>query len=118
MFKFHAKLWTLVIVWTLFLAAGFYALIAFSPIPRQIRPTHVAEQMSVTAAGSEGADRLAILKRDTRIYVQSHPDAPADVVAGKVLAPAEFLNDQLKRDGEKFRVRKVDGMRAEMFDVS
>jgi len=117
MFKFHAKLWTLMIAWTLFLAAGFYALVALSPGTKQIRPTHVTEEMSVTATGSEGGDRLAILKRDSEVYAKAHPDA-ADVVAGKALAPADFLNEQLKRDGEKFRVRKVDGLRAEMYDVS
>ena len=118
MLKFHTKLWTLTIVWTLVLSGAFYLLFSFSPGSHLIRPHKLTETMSNTAAGSGGAARLDVLVRDTSLYVKQNPDAAPDVVAGKALAPAEFLNDQLKRDGEKFRVRKVEGLHAEMYDVS
>lgn len=103
---------------SVFIGVSLYALSHYSPTPHDIRPDGIADTPSDTKAGTLGNERLAQLLRDTRLYVSQHPDASPAMKAGKELAPAEFLNEQLEKRGEKFRVTKVKGLTVEMFNVS
>mgnify|MGYP001049082174 CR=1 FL=1 len=58
------------------------------------------------------------LARLTRIYLDSHPNAPVAVKSGDVLAPIPFLNMRLQETNAKWRVRSVDGLSAETYDIS
>ena len=69
-------------------------------------------------AGSIGAERQAVLIAASKRYAESHPEASPQIAAGKALAPADFLNEELSRLHAHFRVREVDGMEAEIYEVS
>ncbi|MCB2076428.1 MAG: hypothetical protein KDE55_01890 [Novosphingobium sp.] len=116
--NFHLKLVAVTFAWTFAIGLAFYTLIHLAPATHGIRPHVDHERMSVANAGSQGGERLAELKRETQLYIQRHPDAAPDIREGKALAPVDFLNEELAAHGEKFRVRKVDGLSAEMYDVS
>ena len=76
------------------------------------------EQIASIAAGSTGSEREAALMAATRRYIETHPDAPSAMREGKELAPADFLNEDLAAHNRKFRVRKVIGTNAELYEVS
>lgn len=75
-------------------------------------------QIAGHRADTLGADRHAALIAATKRYVAEHPDAAPEIAQGKQLAPREFLNEELSRTHEKFRVRRVEGLEAEIYEVS
>jgi len=70
------------------------------------------------AAGSLGTERRNALIAATKLYVEENKDAPVAMAEGKELAPPEFLNEQLAAKNQRFRVRSVTGMDADIYDVS
>lgn len=68
--------------------------------------------------GSTGIERKAILMEATRDYVAAHPDAPRAMAEGRELAPEDFLNQELERRHARFRVRDVQGMMLNIYEVS
>ena len=69
-------------------------------------------------AGSVGSTRDAKLKLLTEQYLSLNEEISAGMKAGTELAPVEFLNRELQREGSKWRVRKVDGLVADTYDIS
>lgn len=67
------------------------------------------------AVGDDRFDRMAKL---TSIYAKHNPHATAGMRDGTELAPPEFLNQELKAEGEKWRVRTVDGLVAETYNIT
>lgn len=103
--------------WVGIIGAGFHFLFGYHPPADHVGPVVHAEETDF-AAGSLGKERRDLLIAATRRYVQSHPNAAASMREGKELAPAEFLNEQLGQAHEKFRVRSVKGMIADIYDVT
>lgn len=105
--------------WLALMAFGAFELFGGRGPSHQIRANgKVHEELAVTEAGSLGGEREALLVAATRRYVKEHPEAPAAMVEGKELAPADYLNERLSEQQAHFRVRSVKGMRAELYDVS
>lgn len=67
---------------------------------------------------SEGARRDRVLMNLTQAYVSGGELVTPAMRGGKELAPLAFLNAELKRDGELWRVTRVDGLIAETHDIS
>lgn len=84
--------------------------------------TFSASKSSPEAGVSEGRTvgdrRLAMLKKLSTQYVASKPEVGPAIAAGKRLAPVPYLNRQLEKNGEAWRVRSVDGLHAETYAVS
>ena len=78
------------LVWIALPAFGAHVLFGQSPVAHQIRPTTVKAQ----------------------------PDAPAAMRQGRELAPVEALNADLAARHAEFRVRAVEGTRAQFYEVS
>jgi len=117
--KLVVKFLAISMVISVFIGVSLYALTHYSPQPHEIRPKSVEDMASDTTTGTLGNERLAKLLRATQDYVRQHPDkATPAMKAGKELAPADFLNEQLEQRDEKFRVSKVNGLTVEMFSVS
>ena len=107
-----------VIAWFSFLGFGGYMLFTPNDHTGRIRPKGYHEEVADNESGSLGAAREAELARDTKLYLEQTPDAPADIRAGKAYAPKEFLNEQLAEHGLEWRVRKVEGLNAVIYEVS
>lgn len=69
-------------------------------------------------AGSLGRVRDDMLLAATRLYIETHSDAPETIASGEALAPVEFLNRELARRGETWRVRSTAGLEADVYEVS
>ncbi|MCB2074483.1 MAG: hypothetical protein H6917_05525 [Novosphingobium sp.] len=69
-------------------------------------------------ASSVGASRNAKLKLLTEQYVALDDGISAGMRSGAEFAPMEFLNRELQREGSKWRVRKVEGLVADTYDIS
>ena len=54
----------------------------------------------------------------TKLYVARNEGSSPLMKAGKEFAPAEFLNEELKRNDAKWRVRSSDGTDVVMYDIS
>lgn len=105
--------------WIGFLAFAFYGLFAGGGISvDQHAPHAMRDPHDDFAVGSLGTERRKALIEATKLYVKRNNDAPEAMVEGRELAPADFLNEQLAEHGERFRVRKVDGMDADIFEVA
>lgn len=105
--------------WIGFLAFALLGLFATGGITvDQHAPQAVRDPHDDFAAGSLGTERRKALIAATRLYVKQNSDAPAAMVDGEELAPPAFLNEQLAQHNERFRVRKVDGMNADIYDVA
>lgn len=65
-----------------------------------------------------GNTRDATLGTLTRLYIAQDNGVSARVRSGEELAPVDFLNQELERQGEKWRVRDIDGLNANIYDVS
>jgi hypothetical protein len=105
---------------TLWAVAIAFALVwHFGPDLRQYGfATRSSAEMSGHASISLGRNRDQVLAEATRTYLrQGNPGTP-EMKAGTALAPPEFLNDELDRLGEKWRVRTVDGLTVDIFEVS
>ena len=59
-----------------------------------------------------------MLKSLTRAYVARGDQVSAQMTAGSALAPVDYLNSELVRQGAKWRVRSSNGQAIEIFDVS
>lgn len=68
--------------------------------------------------GSIGDERQRMLHDATRLYREQSPDAAASIAEGEGFAPVPFLNRELKRQGAKWRVRSINGLDAEIYEVS
>ncbi|MCB2076429.1 MAG: hypothetical protein KDE55_01895 [Novosphingobium sp.] len=91
----------------------------FAPADNHLNaPTAAAAEANDGVPGSNGAARNAALARATRSYVEQNDDAAVALVEGRELAPLPFLNEELERQGAKWRVRSVDGLVAQTYDVS
>lgn len=105
--------------WFGFLAFAFFGLFATGGITvDQHASKAVHDPHADFASGSLGTERRKALIAATRLYVEQNRDAPVAMAEGKELAPPDFLNEQLAEHNERFRVRKVDGMNADIFDVT
>ena len=105
--------------WLCFFAVGGYFLFTFGGPHHMILGSGKAhEQVASLVAGSTGSQREAALVAATKRYVETHPDAPIAIREGKELAPLDFLNAELAAHHRKFRVRKVVGTDAELYEVS
>ena len=63
------------------------------------------------------APRSDILRRITQLYVFEHDGISPGILAGSELPPESFINDQLAKMGEPWRVRNIQGAVAESYDV-
>ena len=80
--------------------------------------TRAAQETSDYRAGSIGRQRQRLLEAATRSYVTARPNAPERMVAGETFAPPAYLNRELERMGEKWRVRSVDGLAVDVYEIS
>ena len=80
--------------------------------------TRATANTSGHQAGSIGKRRYLLLVEATRHYSKENSDAAPEIIAGSAFAPVDFLNSELKRRGEKWRVRSTDGLEAEIYEVS
>ena len=103
--------------WVAVIGLGFHFLFGYHMPQDRVAPV-VHSEATDFAAGSLGNERRAVLISVTKRYVKSHPDAAAPMREGKELAPADYLNEQLDETHEKFRVRSVKGMVADIYDVT
>lgn len=76
------------------------------------------DQMATTRPGTVGGHRAALLREITAEYAATKSDVAPRVASGDQLAPATVLNQELERRGAKWRVRDVNGARAEIYLVS
>lgn len=107
------------VLWLGAFAAGGYVLFQeISPSAHQIKPAGYHEEMSTVRRDSLGDQRMTRLMAATKQYVADHPEVGEAMRAGRELAPADFLNEELKREGAKWRVRDVRGLSAKIYDVS
>lgn len=72
----------------------------------------------VAGGRSEGSRRDAVLKTLTQAYVARGDRVSPQMAAGSALAPVDYLNSELLRQGAKWRVRDSGNEAVEMFDVS
>ena len=115
----NRKLLLLFAVWvSVFPLLGLLLFTNHGPAHRIVPDGEVHHHASGHAAGSIGADRQAMLVEATRHYVADHPEAGEDMKQGKALAPKDALNEELKVQHAKFRVREVTGNEAEIYEVS
>ncbi|MCB2075974.1 MAG: hypothetical protein H6917_14220 [Novosphingobium sp.] len=115
--KFFLGAAVLVVCWVALLSVPFHYLFETVPPGYGVKPAAHLEESDL-AQGSVGGERRDMLVRATKLYVSQHPEAPAAMAQGKEFAPEEFLNDELKREGQKWRVRHVHGTQAQIYDVS
>lgn len=108
----------LALVWLAIPAAGAHLMFGQSPIAHQIRPSGTHAQFVSTPLGSLGSEREQAVVAATRRYVESHPDAPLAMREGHELAPVAALNADLAAHDARFRVKAVQGRRAQFYDVS
>jgi len=106
------------IVWIGLPALGAHVMFSSSPVAHQIRPTKAHVQYASTGHGSIGSEREAAVIEATRRYVAAHPEAPLAMREGRELAPLAALNADLKERNARFRVKAVEGLRAQFYDVS
>lgn len=69
-------------------------------------------------ARSIGFGRQRELAEMSKRLAESGAVTSVDVAEGRELAPVADLNAELERTGASWRVRKVDGLVAETFDIS
>lgn len=67
---------------------------------------------------NEGDRRQAIIRQLTKLFISRNRDASPRMIAGLEAAPAAFLNEELKRQGAKWRVNKSSKGDIEMYDIS
>jgi hypothetical protein len=107
------------LAWIGFLAFAFFGLFATGGITVDQHASKARHDPHADfAAGSQGTERRKALIAATRLYVERNHDAPVAMAQGKELAPPEFLNEQLAEHHERFRVRKVDGLDADIYEVT
>ena len=107
------------LAWLSIFAIGGYGLFTFGgPHHMIVGAGKASGSLASVEAGSTGGEREAALLAATRRYLKTHPDAPQAMRQGSELAPMEFLNADLAAHHEKFRVRKVSGNRAELYEIS
>lgn len=105
--------------WLLFFAVGGYALFTFGgPHHMIVGGGKSHDALASVEAGSNGGEREAALLAATKRYLETHPEAPQAMRDGRELAPLDFLNQDLAAHQQKFRVRKVSGNRAELYEIS
>ncbi|NYH95298.1 hypothetical protein [Novosphingobium marinum] len=80
--------------------------------------TRAVSRTAGYSAGALGGVRHNALLDATETYVETHDDVAPKILAGEAFAPVPFLNKQLEKDGEAFRVRSTDGMTALFYEVS
>lgn len=102
----------------IFALMAVYALIEFGP--NLTKSTASSKSAGTTASGTlnEGDRRRAIIRQLTQLYVSRNADASSRMVAGLEAAPATFLNQELVRQGAKWRVDKGSAGDIEIFDIS
>ena len=61
--------------------------------------------------------RAGVLRQLTQLFILSSDGISSRMMAGMELPPAEFLNAELARMGERWRVRNVEGAGAETYDA-
>lgn len=107
------------LAWLSIFAIGGYALFTFGgPHHMIVGGGKSHEALATVEAGSTGSEREAALIAATKRYLETHPDAPQAMREGRELAPLEYLNEDLAAHHHKFRVRKVSGNRAELYEIS
>lgn len=105
--------------WLLVFAIGGYFLFTFGgPHHMIVGGGKSHDTLASVETGSNGGEREAALLAATKRYLATHPEAPQDMREGRLLAPMEFLNEDLAAHHQKFRVRKVSGNRAELYEIS
>jgi hypothetical protein len=77
-----------------------------------------AEAPATNDAASVGGSRDTQLRLLTERYMSQNEGISAGMKAGTELAPIEFLNGELEREGRKWRVRTVDGLVVDIYDIS
>ena len=118
MTKKHLGLAIGLLVWVGLPALGAHILFGPSSVVKSIRGNgQVHHEIASIDQGSLGSMRYKTLLRETKLYVHQHPDADPAIIAGKALAPKDFLNDELKTHNANFRVREVMGLKVELYDV-
>lgn len=80
--------------------------------------TRSGDEMSGQTSVSLGRNRHEVLADATRKYLREGNAGTVEMKEGKTFAPPEFLNRELGRLGEKWRVRSVDGLTVDIFEVS
>jgi len=80
--------------------------------------TKAATKIADYRDGSLGIERYRMLLDATEAYKKSNPGVSAAISEGKELAPVDYLNAHLKRENAKFRVRRIDGMQVDFYEIS
>ncbi len=80
--------------------------------------TKAANKVADYRDGSIGIERYRMLLDATEAYRNSKGEIPAAVAEGKELAPAAYLNEYLEKSGAKFRVRRIEGMEVDFYEIS
>lgn len=62
-------------------------------------------------------ERQAVLGQLTNLYILSHDGITPRMMAGMELPNAEFLNEELAKQGANWRVRNVQGATAEIYEL-
>lgn len=65
----------------------------------------------------EADRRAAVIRQLTQLYILSHDGISSRMMAGMELPPSGFLNQELERKGEKWRVQSVNDDKAVTYDV-
>ena len=76
------------------------------------------EMVADTQSDGLGKQRRAALEEATRHYLAAHPEAVKALGHGRGYAPVEFINEELAAKGLRWRVRKIDGLKAQIYEVS
>jgi hypothetical protein len=66
---------------------------------------------------AEQSRRTTVLGKITALYIANHDGISSRMMVGLELPPAEFLNAELEKQGETWRVRSVQGPKAETYEI-
>lgn len=61
--------------------------------------------------------RQSILRQLTELYMMSNDGISSRMAAGMELPPADFLNEELEKLGESWRVHSVNGQNADIYEL-
>ena len=82
------------------------------PVTKAVRQLAPSDRRPV-----EANRRAGILRQLTQLYIASNDGISPRMASGMELPPADFLNAELERSGERWRVKNVNGPNAETYDV-
>jgi hypothetical protein len=79
---------------------------------------HCTAELVPPPSSPPSEDRRAILAQIRQLYVLSHDRITSELAAGLALPPTDYINDQLAKLHEGWRVRSTDGPNAEIYELT